>query len=111
MLPAAAARLRALCGHLRPDAPAPRPAAAMSAEPVYDPNQVCTDLTAARRQLDVEGFAIIDNAVEPDQLPILREEARRVAELARADPAHDLNGGFVSRDFHGDHPVRIFSHA
>lgn len=100
-------RLRKLSAHLLADI-AHAPAAALSAdEPIYDPDMVCTDLTAARRQLDVEGFAIIDNAVEPEQLPILREEARRVAEMARLDQAHDLNGGFVSRDFPGDHPWSV----
>jgi hypothetical protein len=114
----ARSRLRRLCAQLAVVESAPV-AATLAAPPLArdpdevcqplarDPDEVCTELATARVQLDTEGFAIIDNAVEPSALPVLREEARRVAEMARADPSHDLCGGFISRDFEGDFPWSV----
>ena len=98
------ARLRRVCGHLGVDVAAQaRPVVALATAT----DQVCPDFATARKQLEKEGFAIIDNAVEPSALPMLRDEARRIAEMARANPAHDLCGGFISRDFEGDKPWSV----
>ena len=45
--------------------------------------------------------------MEPDKLPQLRDEALRIAHMARENPAHDLCGGFISRDFEGDYPWSV----
>ena len=45
--------------------------------------------------------------MEPEKLPQLRDEALRIAHMARETPEHDLCGGFISRDFEGDYPWSV----
>ena len=97
-------RLRRVVAHLGADVSA-TPVNGLQLQTSAD--EVCPDLSTARQQLEKEGFAIIDNAVEPGALPELRDAAQRIARMARQNPAHDLCGGFISRDFEGDNPWSV----